>query len=351
MISSHKAIFLTVLASACWATTRGPDTGGYTGTDSAVYSFVDVSSSGASVLAGVDDGTAPLTIPYSFQFYGQAYTMVCVSSNGAMYFILSASSCSGINDFANTDLTTTATPGGLPGVFPFWSDLTFQVAGGGAVFYQTLGTAGSRKFVVQWANAYPAGSSNPVTFQVILFEGTNQVLFQYRTVNLGAGNPASNGGLATIGISNAGGLGSGQQIEWSYQAPVLGNSVALSFSPAVTTTCPANITSKVTITRGGFAFNGGTQRFLQTVTLTNSSGSGISSPIYLALDGLSSNASLANATGVTTCSSPSGSPYITVIPSGTLAAGQAAAIQLQFANPSKAGITYTPRILSGAGTP
>ena len=85
MISSHKAIFLTVLASACWATTSRADTGGYTGTDSAVYSFVDVSSSGASVLAGVDDGTAPLTIPYSFEFYGQAYTMVCVSSNGAMY--------------------------------------------------------------------------------------------------------------------------------------------------------------------------------------------------------------------------------------------------------------------------
>ncbi len=146
MNTFKTSIFLAALASASWATTRGPDAGGYTATDAAVYSFVDVSGTGASVLAGVDDGAVPLTVPFSFVFYGSAYTMVCASSNGALYFIASAAACTGINDFANADLTAASPAAALPAALPFWSDLSFQIAGGGAVFYQTLGapaTAGS----------------------------------------------------------------------------------------------------------------------------------------------------------------------------------------------------------------
>lgn len=351
MNSFRTTILLAALASASWATTRGPDAGGYTGTDAAVYSFVDVSGTGASVLAGVDDGVVPLTIPFSFVFYGSAYTMVCASSNGALYFIASAAACSGINDFANADLTAASPAAALPAALPFWSDLSFQVAGAGAVFYQTLGAPGNRRFVVQWNNAYPAGSPNPVTFEIVLYETTNQILFQYQTVNLGAGNPASGGAAATVGIANAGNLASGRQIEWSYDANVLNNNEALSFSVAAASSCAGTITSQVTITRGGFAYNAGTQRFLQTVTLANAGSSAISAPVYLVLDSLSSNASVANATGVTACASPSGSPYVTVVPSGALAAGQSASIQLQFTDPSKAGITYAPRVLAGTGTP
>jgi hypothetical protein len=69
-----------------------------------------------------------------------------------------------------------------------------------------------------------------VTFEVVLYEGTNRVLFQYQTVNLGAGNPASNGALATVGIRDTGGNTNNRQIEWSYAAPVLGNGTAISFA-------------------------------------------------------------------------------------------------------------------------
>jgi hypothetical protein len=341
---------LVFAASAGWATTKGPDGGRYTGTDATVYSFVDVSTTGASVLSGIDDGTAPLTIPFSFQFYGKSYTMVCASSNGALYFIVSSSSCGGFNDFANTDLTVAGPPGSLPAVLPFWSDLTFQVPGAGAVFYQTLGSVGSRKFVVQWANAYPQGSSSPVTFQVILFEGSNNILLQYQTVTLGTANPASNGMLATIGMLNAGGLSSGDQIQWSYDAGVLSNGTALLFSLPQASTCAANVSAQITIKRGGFAYNAGTQQFVQTLTLTNSGTSAITAPIYVVFDGLGSNASLANGSGTTSCNPPT-SPYITAVTSGSLAAGQSATVQLQFANPSKAGITYNTRVLAGSGTP
>jgi hypothetical protein len=350
----HTGVMLWLMlgTATAWATTKGPDAGNYTGTDATVYSFVDVSTSGVGVLSGIDDGLAPLTMPFSFQFYGHAYTMVCASSNGALYFIASSSSCSGFNDFANTDLTVTGPPASLPAVLPFWSDLTFQVPGAGALFYQTLGTVvGSRKFVVQWNNAYPQGSSSPVTFQVILSEGSNNILFQYQTVALGTANPASNGKLATIGMLNAGGLSNGDLIQWSYDAGVVNNGSALLFSLPQASSCAANLSSQVTIKRGGFAYNAGTQLFVQTLTLTNSGTSAITAPIYVVLDSLSSNASLANGSGTTSCNPPT-SPYIIALASGgSLAAGQSVTVQLQFANPSKAGITYTTRVLAGTGTP
>jgi hypothetical protein len=86
--------------------------------------------------------------------------------------------------------------------------------------------------VVQWSNAYPQGSPNPVTFQVVLSETTNKILFQYQSVGLGDGNPATNGRLATVGIRNAGALTNNQQIEWSFAAPVIGDGTAIQFSTA-----------------------------------------------------------------------------------------------------------------------
>jgi hypothetical protein len=234
-------ILLVSMWTPGWASTRGPDSAGYTATDAIVYSFVDVSGSGggASILTGIDDATAPLTLPFAFSFYGRTYSVVCASSNGALYFVPDAAACAGLTDFANVDIASTATPNDLAGVFPLWSDLTFQEAGGGAVFYQTLGAAGSRRFVVQWNDAYPAGSPSPVTFQVVLAEGTNSILFQYKIVDLGDGNPASRGAAATIGIRNAGGPATNTLIEWSFNAPVLGDATAIRFTgdsaPPVTT--------------------------------------------------------------------------------------------------------------------
>jgi hypothetical protein len=72
-------------------------------------------------------------------------------------------------------------------------------------------------------------------------------------------------------------------------------------------------------------------------------------PIAFVLDNLSSNAALFNPTGVTGCSSPSGSPFVELTPGG-LATGAFVTATLQFTNPSKAGITYVPRILAGPGS-
>ncbi len=239
------AALLACSTLVAWAASKGPDAGGYAATDEVIYSFVDISGSsgGASLLSGTDDGTAVLTLPFAVRFYGQPYTLVCASTNGALYFVSTVNECSGFDgDFANTDLTSAPVPQDRPALLPFWSDLTFQVSGAGAVLYQTLGTAPNRRFVLQWEDAFPQGSANPVTFQVILTEASSAVLFQYQSVDLGAGNPARSGAQATVGIRNAGGISTGQQLQWCYRVPVVHDRTALQFAlldaapPAITAT-------------------------------------------------------------------------------------------------------------------
>lgn len=234
-------------AGALLAINKGPDASGYSATDSTVYSFVAVNGAGgASVLAGTDDAVALLTLPFPFQFYGTTYTLLCVSSNGQASFVTSSSACVEGNDFSNTDLTVAAPPGNLPAILPYWTDLVLQGAGS-AVYYQTQGTVGSRQFIIEWYNATVAANSSAATFEAILSEGSNQILFQYQSVDSGSGN------AGTIGIRNAGGVPNGKQIEWSYDAGVLSNNYAILFAPPagslqsidVITSAPAGLTVSI----------------------------------------------------------------------------------------------------------
>ena len=228
-----------LLASAplAWAATRGPDAAGYTATDATTYSFIELVGPGGSTsaLANTDDEVTALTLPFSFQFYGQSYTIVCASTNGLVWFVANASACAESGTASNLDLTAAGPPGNPPAILPYWTDLTFETPGAGSLYYQTQGSAGSRKFIVEWSNAYPVAtrlSPNPVTFQVVLYESTNQILFQYKTVNLGSGDPAAQGAQATVGIADAGGYTNNREIQWSYDAPVLSDSTAILFAPA-----------------------------------------------------------------------------------------------------------------------
>ena len=113
--------------------------------------------------------------------------------------------------------------------------------------------------------------------------------------------------------------------------------------------CASDITGSITVTRGGYVYNLATQRFVQTLTLTNNSAGTIVGPISLVVESLSSNATLFNLTGLTDSSLPPvGLPYINTT-AASLAPGQSVNVILQFTNPSKAAITYTTRVLAGPG--
>ncbi len=121
--------------------------------------------------------------------------------------------------------------------------------------------------------------------------------------------------------------------------------------PTPPVTCAVNLTASVAITRSGFRLNNATKRWVQTVSVRNTSGSPITGPLSLAIDGLSANAALAAQAGSTACGTPLNSPFVNVnVTGGTLAAGASAAITLEFLNPTNQAIVYVTRILAGEGT-
>lgn len=121
-------------------------------------------------------------------------------------------------------------------------------------------------------------------------------------------------------------------------------------STVVNVACAANVTSAFTVVRSGLRFNNATRRYVQMLTLRNMSGSAVSGPLSLVLDGVSSNAVLKNRSGTTACQAPTGSPYVNNVGNAPQIQPNAVVnVSLEFENPSNHGINYETRILAGTG--
>lgn len=105
----------------------------------------------------------------------------------------------------------------------------------GAIYYQTIGTAPNRMFVVEWYNnQHYTTSDSGVTFEAILYEGNNSIKFQYKNVTFGTVYsstsrdlpPYDNGGSATVGIEGPNGRG----LQYSYNQQVLSPNLAILFN-------------------------------------------------------------------------------------------------------------------------
>ena len=105
-----------------------------------------------------------------------------------------------------------------------------------------------------------------------------------------------------------------------------------------------------TIARGGFVSDRRTGKLTQQITVTNTGTVPLQGPIDVALDYLSTNTTLSNASGTTATSSPAGSPFITVS-SGNLAPGASVTVVLQFTKPTSGGISYGARAITGTTNP
>jgi hypothetical protein len=98
------------------------------------------------------------------------------------------------------------------------------------------------------------------------------------------------------------------------------------------------------VSRSGFRYDFVHHDFVQTITITNTSGSALLGPLALQLTNLSSNATLANASGT----DANGNPYIDfTTPSGQLAAGQSITVTLYFKDPTLKAITYGTQVWEG----
>jgi hypothetical protein len=125
-------------------------------------------------------------------------------------------------------------------------DMTFGIPGSGSIHYQAIGAPGERQFIVQWHRAFAVNLPTPLEFQLILFEGSGNIQFQYKTVE--NGSPAvSKGAAATVGIRGTSGHSNGNNLQWSFNAPVLRNEESILYIGDVTA---PSITPLVTGTQG-----------------------------------------------------------------------------------------------------
>jgi hypothetical protein len=106
---------------------------------------------------------------------------------------------------------------------------------------------------------------------------------------------------------------------------------------------PANVSGELNVTSSGLVYSHLTRTFSGTVTVLNTSGQSIAGPIEIVLTNLTAGVTLVNGTGTFV-----GNPYITVLASGSLAAGQSANVAIRFSDPSNASIHFTPVVYSGS---
>ncbi|HEY3743876.1 MAG TPA: PEP-CTERM sorting domain-containing protein, partial [Bryobacteraceae bacterium] len=176
---------------------------------STTYGFVDISATGTQILVASDDDTLTVDMGMNFNFYGQTYSQTCIGANGLMAF----NGCEPGKPPVN--FTNTPTFNDDPVIAPLNDDWQFFNTADGAtpdaVYYQTIGS----QFIVEWNQAYGYPSSpSSVTFEAILTQGSNQILFEY--LNVDSGDSRALGGSAVVGIRNMGGDQNGNALVWSF---------------------------------------------------------------------------------------------------------------------------------------
>jgi hypothetical protein len=192
----------------------GPDLYGYTCDSGSGFAYIDAT---IDTQLYEDDGSITLELPFPFTFYGTTYTEVEASSNGTLQF--GTANPSFFNECLN--LEPAADMGDL--IAPFWDDLDLTLVG--YLEYDTVGTAPDRIFVVEWDAIPPfqADLEDVVTFEVQLFEGSNDIVFLYEDVQA---FEHEKGRSATIGLQSE---LQGLSLQYSCNQPVVADTAGLYF--------------------------------------------------------------------------------------------------------------------------
>lgn len=171
-----------------------------------------------------DDGSwGPFNIGFTFSFYGNSYTQFHVSSNGLVMF------GSGSGDYTEDPIPSTGTPNNF--ISAFWDDIVIDPSG--KILYTTIGAAPNRKCIIQWTNmGFYSSTVLMGTFAVILYEGTNNIQIQYRSI-IDNTSARAHGQSATIGLENSGGTAG---VQYAYHnSSAVQSEQALLFTPSGTT--------------------------------------------------------------------------------------------------------------------
>lgn len=202
---------------------------GYDPNDTATYNFVDVSVSGTALDLS-DDGAAAITMPFAFSFYGSSSSDLCVGNNGGLYF--NVASCSSF-PYNNQALPTTSLSD--PSILPYWDDMLAN----GTIYYDTVGAAPNRQFVVDYKDKFSYGDSGDptgqtgATFEAILNEADGSIDFEYQTTTFGGvASNYDNGVSATVGLQSTSTFAN----QYSYNTASLSDGLAIHWTPITATT-------------------------------------------------------------------------------------------------------------------
>ncbi|MEP7041729.1 MAG: hypothetical protein ABI843_01625 [Dokdonella sp.] len=179
--------------------------------------FEDISATGASPpAAGFDLG-------FDFDYYGETQTQ------GFMYDGEFGFSTSFAPAFQNASL-----PGPFigKGIFPYWDEWTGPIFG--PLYFETRGSAPNRRLIAQWQDNCLQEAYNfidctaPMTYEMVLYEGSNQIAFVYAQLSGAALPPVdANGGGATVGLS----YDDARAVQVGYNQSILSDGMSILFTP------------------------------------------------------------------------------------------------------------------------
>ena len=214
------------------------------------YNWRDTSGGTPYVLAN-EHTYSSITLPvdFDFEFGGQGVTSpINGHANGFISMGNTNTEATEGNFRDNSPLPGGAQPNNF--IAPFWDDLSFPATG--VLYTRTFGNAPNREFVIEYGDFQRHGFSGSLNFEVVLFETTDEILFQYRALT-GTG---ADGSSATVGLEYGNVFNGFAGYEYSYnQVGALQNGLALLFIPYASgsPTLPSNVcpqTQAVTIEAG-----------------------------------------------------------------------------------------------------
>ncbi len=171
-----------------------------------------------------DDEVAQIGPPFAILFGGGSFTDLSLNDNGTISFTGAFASSPWDNSPIPYSSVSTL-------VAPFWDDLRATSSTAKNVWWGVTGSAPNRELVIEWRdipnwNCSPTAS---VKFQVVFFEGSSDILFNYADTVFGGGCRSwegmvpDNGASATVGVQVSENLGT----QFSFQSPSLNNNTAL----------------------------------------------------------------------------------------------------------------------------
>lgn len=155
-----------------------------------------------NVFLSDDSWSAAIPIGFPVNFYGSNYTQCTIGSNGVISFNLS--NANGYCPWSLGGAGTMPNPGfaaARNSMMPAYHDINPANSPGGSIYYQTVGSAPNRQFIVVYKNLMAFGPQGfCVDMAVIVNETSNEIEYHLAYKAL---SPSWNGGLGIQGVQNA----------------------------------------------------------------------------------------------------------------------------------------------------